>query len=290
MITSVIAQAFTLENLLGEPSGFNGTVPPDYGYQPDVKLMAKLPEAEQKAIRLMIEVRNETNWFFLHFPNCLPSSKDLADGEKTSGMQSRDPRLTEHSETIDKILRTRNNYSDVDPLKRQLYELLGFPTSTEEYAKAGLGMGGPAVCHSVVGRGSHSSIYRGLRRYDANDIEKTILTNSLITRSRETYQQGVIFENLILGEFKYKTGFESKDKAQATMIPTFIKFSDGGKAILKAAQKYYNKELEILKRLNLATLKPIRDTHRVATNEKNVSETLAPINTQQENNVETRPQ
>ena len=254
--TCVEAEYFSPDNLLGKPSGFNYAVPPEFRYQMDAQQMAKVPADEQEIIRLIFEVRDEINWHLLRFPNCLPPRSELGKGEVVSGMLTRDPTLGYHRKDMEKILKVRDNDAEVSDWKKHIYEILGFPTSTEEYAKVGLGVPYPSICDPFVSAlYCYSMIYRGLTKYDTNRMAKDLLDNSRGGRLCLMDWQRQLFEDIMNGKLTHKFG-ESMTPFLSERIDSFKKFSPEGKKVLKDAKKHYDKALAELKNLDLDKLRP----------------------------------
>ncbi|MDD3669265.1 MAG: hypothetical protein PHX68_03205 [Alphaproteobacteria bacterium] len=235
-------ESLSERNLLGHPSGFVYKESDVSGFQPDAKLLAKLPETERNKIELTVKIFNRNVYLAQNYPFCT-NDFDLSNGSQVSGRVSRDLRR-ENSETyIDEILQA--NGIEVSREERELYGIFGYLTTTEESAKARLRDGGYSLCQGTVGDGTRAFIIRGLAKYpsrgasDPKTIQKELMRISKHSRS-----------------WALSTSIDVLNKVLAGNEPKYGDVSREGKEILKALRSYCSRAEKGIERLDLTQLKP----------------------------------
>jgi len=191
-ITSLLPLYPTEENLLGSPSGFISTVSENVKFKTDVQQIAKLPEEEKEKIQSLIDITDQIAHHHYNYPNCIPSDSDLADGSKSSGSFLRSPYMLAAEDTsterraFNRLLALNN--VTLSPLQRQIYGILGYPTTTEDLARIKFQLTdnpSPSICSPYVGLSLGSCIYRALERYPSGtEIRKTLWEQEIQMRRR----------------------------------------------------------------------------------------------------------
>jgi len=248
-VISVVPMTFSKGNLIGQPSGFDyDKMPKMFGYQPDDKLMAKVPQEERETlIRPILEVMAEGLYGSQYHPFCPPDKDKFAKGE--GGMLTREPTLTYSSNKKDVETILRKSGRTASDEKKKVYSVLSMPTSTEWFAEIGTGSGFPSACDSslIGANGRCSVIFRGLAKYPSNgtpglnEVEQTLMNNSKVFRANLVQRQVAVLQEVIDGKHS-----------------EFGTISADGKTILREAVKYYTKQAKDLAKLNLKSpeLKP----------------------------------
>ena len=240
----MVPRNFSEKNLFGQPSGFDYTVPEDFGFNADARLMSRLSsDAERRKIELTIGIFNRNLHIVTHYPFCT-SEDDISRGDKMSGKCSRDPLFVEN-ENIDKVLQA--NGIIVSPEERALYGLFTYPTTTEEAGRAGIFTHFPSLCNGYLGITPFGGgvLCRGLAEYPSRGTPGLNKMYDDLKEASQTSRSQCL-----------KKALDILRETLSGRHPSFGKISPIGMEILRSLSRHCSSAENRLDRLDLESLKP----------------------------------